>query len=77
MDVFSSGGGLLEDLDEGWNDVTRGIVDGVVASIRREYFMGYMGRMREIGASSEKLMYIYLAVFQLQISRLGMALVCT
>jgi hypothetical protein len=43
-------------------------VDGVVASIRREYFMGYVGKMREIGASSEKLVYIYLALFQPQTS---------
>jgi hypothetical protein len=59
---------MLEDVDEGWDDVTRGIVDGVVASIRREYFMGYVGRMRKIGASSEKLVYIYLALFQPQTS---------
>jgi len=58
----------LENEDEGWDDVTRRIVDGVVASIRREYFMGYVGRMREIGASSEKLVYIYLALFQPQTS---------
>jgi len=61
-------GGLLADVDVGWDDVTRGIVDGVVASIRREYFMGYVGRMREIGVSSKKLVYIYLALFQLQTS---------
>ena len=30
--------------------------------------MGYVGRMREIGASSEKLVYIYLALFQPQTS---------
>jgi hypothetical protein len=64
--VFGSGGRVLE--DEGLDDVTRRIVDGVVASIRREYFMGYVGRMREIGASSEKLVYIYLALFQPQTS---------
>lgn len=63
-----SGGGVLGDDDEGWDDVTRSIVDGVVASIRREYFMGYIGKMREIGASSEKLVYIYLALFQPQTS---------
>ncbi len=56
----------MEDADEGWDDVTQRIVEGVVASVRREYFMGYISRMREIGASSEKLVYIYLALFQPQ-----------
>jgi hypothetical protein len=64
--VFGSEGGLLEDVDGGWDDITRRIVDGVVASIRREYFMGYVSRMRELGASSEKLVYMYLALFQPQ-----------
>ena len=30
--------------------------------------MGYVSRMREIGASSEKLVFIYLALFQPQTS---------
>jgi hypothetical protein len=60
------GGGLLEDVNGGWDDVTQRIVEGVVSSIRRKYFMGYVGRIREIGASSEKLVYIYLALFQPQ-----------
>ena len=66
--VFGSEGDLLKDVDGGWDDVTRRIVDDAVASIRREYFMGYVDRMREIGASSEKLVYIYLALFQPQTS---------
>ncbi len=56
----------MEDVDGGWDDVTQRIVEGVVSSIRREYFMGYISRMRELGASSEKLVYIYLALFQPQ-----------
>lgn len=65
--VSGSDGGELGGY-EGWDDVTRRIVDGVVASIKREYFMGYVERMREIGASSEKLVFIYLALFQPQTS---------
>ncbi len=48
------------------DDVTQRIVLGVVSSVRRKYFMGYVSRMREIGASPEKLVYIYLALFQPQ-----------
>ena len=27
---------------DGWDEVVNGIVEGVVSSIRREYFMGYV-----------------------------------
>lgn len=49
MDRLGFGGVLLEDVSGGWDDVTQRIVEGVVSSIRREYFMGYVGKMREMG----------------------------
>lgn len=58
----------MEEVYDGWDDVTQRIVEGVVSSIRREYFMGYISKIREIGASSEKLVYIYLAFFQPQVA---------
>ena len=58
----------MEEGFEGWDDLVNGIVEGVVSSIKREYFMGYVNHMREIGAASEKLVYIYLALFQPQTS---------
>jgi DNA-binding HxlR family transcriptional regulator len=53
---------------DGWDEVVDRIVEGVVSSIRREYYIGIIGRMRELGASSEKLIYVYLALFQPQTS---------
>jgi hypothetical protein len=61
-------GSFVDDGFDGWDDLVKGIVEGVVSSIRREYYMRYVGKMRELGASSEKLVYIYLALFQPQTS---------
>ena len=43
----------MEDGFVGWDEIVNGIVKGVVSSIRREYFMGCVNYMREIGAASE------------------------
>ena len=58
----------MEDGFEGWDEVVRGIVDGLVEAVRREYYMTYIGRLRDIGAPSEKVVYVYLAFFQPQVA---------
>jgi len=58
----------VEDDFYGYDEVVRGVVDGLVDAVRREYYMGYVGRLREIGAPSAKVVYVYLAFFQPQVA---------
>ena len=49
-----------------WDEVFRRVSSHLVDRIQREYYMRIIGDMRNLDTASEKLIYLYLALFQPQ-----------
>jgi len=56
---------MSEEQDD-WEELIQRVAEGLTTQIRREYYQHYLHKVRTLSSPSEKLVYIYLALFQPQ-----------
>ncbi len=56
---------MTEEYDE-WDELIERVAKDLTDQIRREYYMHYLNVVRTLSSPSEKLVYLYLAMFQPQ-----------
>ncbi|HIH88806.1 TPA: hypothetical protein HA344_06330 [Candidatus Bathyarchaeota archaeon] len=56
----------MEAEQDNWDELINRVAEGLTEQIRREYYQHYLHIARNLSSPSEKLVYIYLALFQPQ-----------